>query len=96
MRQRKLHPKVNQGHLIVKKVFGHLDENQIVAITTIDLDLRDPEHIGSVPDLSPDHTDDDRDVVVENDYETLPNNKVINVKEYDHCDDQNDVVFVPV
>ena len=65
--QRKNHPRVNQGHLIIKKVFGHLDENQIVAITTIDLDLRDPDQIGSLPDLS-DHDDDDQDVVIENDY----------------------------
>ena len=91
VRPRKGHPKVNQGHLIVKK--------SQIPITTLDLDLRDPDdQIGSLPDLS---EDDDQDVVIDNDeetiYEPLKQTHVINVKEYEH--DQNvdeDVVFVPI
>lgn len=90
VRSRKNHPKINQGHLIVTKTQ--------IPITTLDLDLRDPDdQIESLPDLS---EDDDQDVVIENEetiYEPLKQSSIINVKEYEH--DQNideDVVFVPI
>ena len=87
VRPRKNHPQIKQGHLIVKK--------SDIPITTLDLDLRDPDQIGSLPDLS---DDDDQDVVIDTNEETLYEplkNRVINVKEYEHDHDQ-DVVFVPI
>ncbi len=66
VRPRKGHPKANQGHLIVKKEFGHLETAQLVAVTTIELDLRDPNEIQSLPDLEPTPTKAEDDIVVAN------------------------------
>ena len=46
VRPRKSHPSPNIGHLIIKKAFGHITECHAEAVTTIDLDLRDPDSIG--------------------------------------------------
>lgn len=108
VRPRKSHPHPNVGHLIVKKAFGHLQENQFESLTTIDLDLRDPMELSSLPDLKnvaigSVNDDDDDDVVVDKDYEDVevPNNKdksknVINVKEYSPRQDEDDLVFIQV
>ena len=71
VRPRKSHPEPNLGHLIIKKSFGHIDEFQQVSLTTLDLDLRDPLEITSLPDLREedlneiiDDNDDNEDVVV--------------------------------
>lgn len=85
VRARKSHPQPNRGHLIIKKAFGHIAENQHVSVTTMDLDLRDPMEINSLPDLK------------NKDYEDVPNvqeKNVINVKEYSPRD-EDDIVFVP-
>ena len=41
VRARKSHPTPNLGHLIIKKAFGHITENHLECLTTINLDLRD-------------------------------------------------------
>ena len=71
VRPRKSHPEPNRGHLIIKKAFGHIEERQQVSLTTMDLDLRDPLDISSLPDLKVDldevienEIDDNEDVVV--------------------------------
>ena len=71
VRPRKSHPEPNRGHLIIKKAFGHIEERQQVSLTTMNLDLRDPLDISSLPDLKVDldeaienEIDDNEDVVV--------------------------------
>merc|ERR1719369_725837 len=70
VRPRKSHPEANRGHLIIKKAFGHIEECQQLSMTTINLDLRDPLEINSLPDLKVDldeineDEDDNEDVVV--------------------------------
>ena len=39
---RKSHPEPNRGHLIIRKAFGHIEEQQQLSLTTMNLDLRDP------------------------------------------------------
>ena len=95
VRPRKSHPEPNRGHLIIKKAFGHIDEFQQVSLTTLDLDLRDPLEITSLPDLREedldeiiDDNDDNEDVVVvmtpdddeDRIYEDVPNNAGQNKK----------------
>ena len=68
VRPRKDHPKPNVGHLLVKKDVGHVKESQQMAVTTLDLDLREnPDDITSLPDehedyedVVPNHHDDDQ------------------------------------
>lgn len=74
--------------MIIKKAFGHITECHAEAVTTIDLDLRDPDSIEKTQ--SPNRED----------YEDVPNGpkntdkNVIQVKEYSPRDDDNDIVFV--
>jgi len=97
VRPRKSHPEANRGHLIIKKAFGHIEENQQLSLTTMNLDLRDPLEISSLPDLkvdldeiNEDEIDDNEDVVVftkqdkEKIYEDVPNN----------CENKNNVIAV--
>lgn len=98
VRPRKSHPNASRGHLIIKKAFGHIAESQHVAMKTIDLDLRDPSEITSLPDLKAED-DDDQDVVQvkSSDYEDVvpkPAENVIKVKEFNK-DDNEDLVFLP-
>lgn len=105
VRPRKSHPEPNRGHLIIKKAFGHIEERQQVSLTTMNLDLRDPLDISSLPDLKVDldeaienEIDDNEDVVVvttpdeEIIYEDVPNKKqnVIAVKEYSPVPEDTD------
>ena len=71
VRPRKSHPEPNRGHLIIKKAFGHIEERQQVSLTTMNLDLRDPLDISSLPDLKVDLDEaieneiDDNEAVIE-------------------------------
>jgi hypothetical protein len=80
VRTRQSHPTANQGHLIVKKYFGHLEAAQSIPVTTLDLDLRDPIEITSLPDLEQHLDQDDAaadaaddDLAAHDDYEDVPN-----------------------
>lgn len=65
VRARKSHPTPNLGHLIIKKAFGHITENHLECLTTINLDLRDDSQRKS-PKSHSGHCESE-------DYEDLPN-----------------------
>lgn len=100
VRPRQHHPMSKRGHLIIKKAFGHIQESQHVALKTIDLDLRDPSEINSLPDLKTED-DDDQDVIVKDYEDVVPkaaaiSENVIKVKEFNNPkDDNEDLVFLP-
>jgi len=101
VRPRKSHPEANRGHLIIKKAFGHIEECQQLSLTTMNLDLRDPLEISSLPDLkvdldeiNEDDVDDNEDVVVVNIEDNVQDEERIYEDVPNNCENTKNVIAV--